>query len=344
MIDLRSDTVTRPGAGMRRAMHDAEVGDDIYGEDPSVNKLQERVAELLGKEAALFVPSGTMANQLGLLASARPATEVIVERRCHIFNHEAAAAGWLSGVQLLPLEGERGVISPDACEAAIRQPRYGEPETSLICIENTHNMAGGVCQPLHVLEDIAKRARGRHLSLHMDGARLWNASAATGISEKTYAAPFDTVSVCLSKGLGAPVGSVLAGDEDRIRRAFESRKRLGGAMRQSGVVAAAGLYALAHHRERLHEDHANARRLAEALAVMPGFEVNPEDVATNIVFFRCLEEPAPAVAERLKTAGILVSPTAPDTVRAVTHLDVSAADIETTLRTLHRLYRTSVRA
>ena len=344
MIDLRSDTVTRPGAGMRKAMHDAEVGDDIYGEDPTVIRLQERVAELLGKEAALFVPSGTMANQLGLLTHTRPASEVIVERRCHIFNHEAGAAGWLSGVQLHPLEGARGILTTEQCVAAIRQHRYGEPQTSLICIENTHNMAGGTPQPLHVVEGIAHAARRHSVAMHMDGARLWNASAATGISEENYASHFDTVSVCLSKGLGAPVGSLLAGSRAHVARAFEYRKRLGGAMRQSGVIAAAGLYALEHHRERLLEDHARARRLAECLADLPDFSISPDEVTTNIIIFRCMNEPSKVVVERLREHGVLMASTGPDSIRAVTHLDVSEDDIERAMTVLNGLYRVSVRA
>ena len=342
MIDLRSDTVTRPGPGMRHAMHDAKVGDDIYGEDPTVNELQERIADLLGKEAALFVPSGTMANQLGLLAHTRPASEVIVERQCHIFNHEAGAAGWLSHVQLLPLEGEGGILTPEQCEAAIRVHRYGEPETSLICLENTHNMAGGIPQPLEIIERVSEVARRHELPMHMDGARLWNASAATGISEKTYASHFDTVNVCLSKGLGAPVGSMLVGGESHIRRAFDFRKRLGGAMRQSGVLAAAGLYALEHHRERLFEDHGHARKLAEGLAESKEFSIDPEKVVTNILFFDTRNESAQTVAVRLRDEGILVSPTGPSTLRAVTHLDVSKKDIDTVLSVLNRLYRVSV--
>lgn len=341
MIDLRSDTVTRPGDAMRRVMHDAEVGDDIYGEDPTVNLLQERVAELLGKEAALFAPSGTMANQLGLLTHTRRATEVIVERRCHIFNHEAAAGSWLSGVQLLPLEGNNGTLTPDQCETAIRIHRYGEPETSLICVENTHNMAGGIPQPLDIIQGIAAVAQNYGLPLHMDGARLWNASAATGISEKTYAAHFDTVNVCLSKGLGAPVGSLLVGSKDHIERAYHFRKRLGGAMRQAGVLAAAGLYALENHREHLAKDHRHARKLAEGLAEMPEFSVNLSKVETNIVFFDCVKESAPKVVDRLRESDVLVSATGPQTIRAVTHLDVSTAGIDEALRVMNQLYSTT---
>lgn len=334
MVDLRSDTVTRPTDDMRRAMYIAEVGDDVYGEDPTVAKLQNVAADLLGKEAALFVPSGTMANQLGLLVHAGMGHEVIVERKSHIFNHEGGAAAWLSGVQLLPLTGTHGLLSAGDISHAVRPGFYGEPVSRLICIENTHNMAGGVPQKLDTIKAIYDLAGRHRLNMHMDGARLWNASVATGVSEASYAQYFDTVNVCLSKGLGAPVGSLLAGRKELITKAALFRKRLGGGMRQSGIVAAAGLYALHHHRERLAQDHAHARQLADVIADLPGFQLDPALVQTNIVIFEVPQGTAANIVQKLRTQGILMSPTTANTVRAVTHHDVSSKDIDQTIKTL----------
>lgn len=338
MIDLRSDTVTRPTEEMRRAMHLAEVGDDVYGEDPTVTELQVYAADVLGKEAALFVPSGTMANQIGLLVHAGMGHEVIVERKSHIFNHEGGAAAWLSSVQLLPLTGTRGMLSADEIAAAVRPGFYGEPESQLICIENTHNMAGGVPQDLDTIRSIYDLAQAHQLKMHMDGARLWNAAVASGISEATYARYFDTVNVCLSKGLGAPVGSLLAGSRALISKAAMFRKRLGGGMRQSGIVAAAGLYALRHHRERLAEDHTHARQLADAIADLPGFRLAPQQVQTNIVIFEVPSGTAPDVVAQLRAHNILMAPTSANTVRAVTHLDLSSKDIDQTINRLQHLF------
>ncbi len=338
VIDFRSDTVTKPVDGMRRAMFDAVVGDDVYGEDPTVVKLENTVAALLGKEAALYVPSGTMSNQLALLVHTERATEVILERHCHIFNHEGAAGSWLSGVQLNPLDGNKGILTASDIAPYLRVGQYGEPSTSLICLENTHNLAGGRIHSVAVIEGIRALAIENKIPMHLDGARLWNASAATGVAESAYASYFDTVSVCLSKGLGAPVGSVLVGSRAHINKARHFRSRLGGSMRQSGVIAAAGLYALENHRGRLKEDHRKARELASALNNTTWFSVDADDIESNIVFFHVTNNKAFEAVKQLKAHGILVSATRQDTIRAVTHLDISDKDIEQTKSVLNSYF------
>lgn len=338
MYDLRSDTVTRPTDGMRRAMYAAEVGDDVFGEDPTVLRLQERVAELLGKEAALFVPSGTMGNQIALAIQTNPGDEVIVERSMHVFNYESGAGGLISGVQFNVLDGTNGVLSEAQVRRAVRPGYYWEPKSRMIWLENTLNKAGGVIYPLDTLHAIAHVAREHQLGLHLDGARLWNASAASGIAEADYAAPFRTVNVCLSKGLGSPVGSVLAGSAEIMQRAHRMRKVMGGGMRQVGILAAAGLYALDHHRARLAEDHANAQRLVEGLANLPAFSMEGRRVDTNIVMFDTVADDALSVLEQMKAHGILMVPFGPSTIRATTHLDLSPGDIDAVLSTLHRIF------
>jgi threonine aldolase len=327
MIDLRSDTVTRPGEAMRRAMYEAEVGDDVFGEDPTVRRLEEKVAEILGKERALFVPSGTMGNQLAIRAQTSPGDEVIVDRMSHIFNYESAGAAQLSGVQLQIVDGRRGLPDREKIEAAVRPGHYWEPQSRLVCLENTVNKAGGTIIPAGVAESIAGYCRERGLRLHLDGARLWNASIATGRSEASLAAPFDTVNVCLSKGLGAPAGSVLAGDDETIRNAHRFRKMFGGGMRQVGILAAAGLYAIEHHRELLNRDHEKARKLAETIASLDGFAVDLDAVQTNIVMFDC-ERDVSSVLEMLQADGILMIQFGPKTIRATTHLDVSMDEMQ----------------
>ena len=344
MIDLRSDTVTRPSEAMRRAMAEADVGDDVYGEDPTVNRLQETVADLLGKEAALFVPSGVMSNQIALKVHTQPGDEVIAERQAHIFNYESGAPGLLSGIQLHILDGRCGILEAEQVEAAIRPGYYWEAPTKLICLENTVNKAGGVVYPLEKIHAIADVARQHGLKLHLDGARLWNASAASDIREAEYAAPFDTVSVCLSKGLGAPVGSVLAGSKDLIQQAHRYRKLFGGGMRQVGILAAAGLYALKHHRPCLAEDHQKACRLAEGLADLPAFRIDPSTVETNIVIFDTVSEDALDVLARLREHGVGMVPFGPKTIRATTHRDISSDDIDRALAVMHRLYAATVPA
>lgn len=329
IIDLRSDTVTRPSKGMRQAMANAEVGDDAFGEDPSVNRLQEAMATMLGKEAGLFVASGTMGNQLGVRAQTHHGEEIIIEEQAHVFNAEAGALGALAGVQARLIRGERGVITREQVAQMIRPNATAFGRTALIAVENTHNRASGAIFPIPVLADIRALALERGLRVHMDGARLFNACVASGIPAREYARHVDTVSVCLSKGLGAPVGSVLTGDRETIARATHFRRMYGGGMRQAGVLAAAGLYALEHNIDRLADDHANARRLAEGLAASEGIDLNVEHVQTNIVYFVLRHRvSAQAVINRFKEQGVLMLATAPHTIRAVTHLDVTRAQID----------------
>ena len=284
-IDLRSDTVTRPTPAMRKAMADAEVGDDVFGEDPTVNRLQERAAELLGKEASLFVPSGIMANQLAVRLLTQPGDEVIIEAQAHIFHYEAGAGGALSGIQFYGLPGARGILEADQVADAIRTDEIYLPPTRLVCLENTHNRGGGTVYPLEKIKAIAKIARRRGVAMHLDGARIFNASIASGISAAKYAESFDTVSFCLSKGLGAPVGSLICTTTDRIPLLRRLRRMFGGGMRQAGILAAAGLYGLKHNIKRLAEDHAHAKKLAMALADLPSISLHPNHVETNIVIF-----------------------------------------------------------
>ncbi|MBL8343815.1 MAG: aminotransferase class I/II-fold pyridoxal phosphate-dependent enzyme [Rubrivivax sp.] len=329
-IDLRSDTVTRPTPAMREAMARAEVGDDQYGEDPTTNRLQEQMAARLGKEAALWMPSGTMANQVALLVLARPGDEVVTAREAHAGWHEAGGAAANAGVQIIEV-GERGVFTSAQLEAAIKPaglPVF--PATTVVEIENTHNRSGGVVFPQDEVLRICALARERGLASFLDGARLWNAAAASGRSEAELAAPFDLVSVAFSKGLGAPGGSLLAGSRELIQRANRHRRRLGGAMRQVGIFAAAALHGVEHHRARLAEDHANARRLAERLAGCAGVQLDLASVQTNIVVFH-LKAGAPdaaAVVAAARSRGVLLNAFGPRTVRAVTHLDVSAAQCD----------------
>lgn len=330
VIDLRSDTVTQPTAAMRRAMAEAEVGDDVFGDDPTVNRLQVRVAELLGKAAALFVPSGTMANQLALRAWTEPGDEAIMERNSHTFNYEGGGAAALSGVQVLPIDGKRGVITAEQVEEAVRPQDHHFPRSRVVFLENTHNRAGGAVYPLAEIERVAAVAARHGLKLHMDGARLWNAVVATGVSPAQYAAAFDSVAVCLSKGLGCPLGSLVAGPVEFIDRVHRFRKQWGGGMRQVGVVAVAGLHALEHHVDRLKDDHANAKLLARGLKDVAGIGIRLEDVETNMVFFEVprARASAQAVVAALREQGVLMIATSPGRIRCVTHLDVTQGDIE----------------
>jgi len=333
-IDLRSDTITRPSGEMRQAMYEAEVGDDVYGEDPSVNQLQERVAALLGKEAALFVPSGTMANQICLHVLTEPGDEVIVEQGSHVFNYESGAAGLLSGVQLHPLPGDRGRLDPAQVEAAVRPAAEVLPRSRVVSVENTANKAGGVVYSPERIEAIAEAARVHDLYLHLDGARLWNAATALDVSEKTLTAPADITWVALSKGLGAPVGSVIAGPSSLINDARRTRKQFGGGMRQAGILAAAGLYAIEHHRPHLARDHEKAQRLAEGLATCPGFSINPAEVDTNIVIFEVPDGTAQRVVDDLQDEDVLLTLFGPSTIRATTHRDVSMEEIDNALEAI----------
>ncbi|RBY77109.1 low specificity L-threonine aldolase [Geodermatophilus sp. TF02-6] len=320
MIDLRSDTVTRPTPAMRRAMAEAEVGDDVYGEDPTIRALEERVAGLLGHEAALFVPSGTMGNQIGMRLVAEPGQEVLCDADAHVVTYEMGAAAAVFGISTRTVVSG-GRLDAEALVAQVR-PRgdWHLTATAAVAVENTHNRGGGLVQPLDQLQRLWNWSREAGVAVHLDGARIWNASVASGIDLATYGRLADTASVCLSKGLGAPVGSVVVASAERIAAARLWRKRLGGGMRQAGVLAAAGQYALEHHVERLAEDHEHAQALAKRLGV------DPAGVETNIVVLD--DVPAPVVAEAAKARGVLVSQVGPRRIRLVTHLDVDRAGIE----------------
>jgi threonine aldolase len=338
-IDLRSDTVTRPTAAMRAAIAAAEVGDDQYGEDPSTARLQALCAEMLGQEAALWLPSGTMANQVALRVLTRPGDEVLTPRESHAAWHEAGGAAANAGVQMVEF-GQRGLFTLDDIDAAIKPtglPVF--PPSTLLQIENTHNRAGGIVLPQPLVVAACARARERGLACFLDGARLWNAALASGRSEAELAAPFDLVAVAFSKGLGAPGGSLLAGRRELIRSADRHRRMLGGAMRQNGLFAAAALHGLAHHRSRLADDHANARSFAEILAPCPAVQLDLATVQSNIVVFH-LAAGAPDAATlvaRAREQGVLLNAFGPRLVRAVTHLDVDAAQVRDAAHRLLRL-------
>jgi threonine aldolase len=326
MIDLRSDTVTRPTAAMRAAMAAAEVGDDVYGEDPTVNLLELRAAETFGREAALFVPSGTMGNQIAIRLLTQPGQEVIAESRAHILNFEMATTAVFSGCLIRAVAAERGILTWRQIEPEIVAAGNFRAATGLIEIENTANLAGGSCTPLPVLEEIWNGAAERKLPTHLDAARIFNAATALGTDVKTLTRGFDTVMFCLSKGLGAPVGSMLTGSAELMARARLVRKAMGGGMRQVGILAAAGLMALEEGPKRLHEDHANARLLAEAVATLDGVEIDVDSVETNIVIFKLTGRVRGAeMVAKLKERGVLASALGRDTIRLVTHLDVDRA-------------------
>jgi len=340
LIDLRSDTVTKPTPAMRKAMAEAEVGDDVFLEDPTVNRLQEVVADLLGKEAALFVPSGTMGNQIAIRGLTQPGDEVICEADAHFLHYELGGIAALSGVHARTIRGVRGVITAEQIAALIRPAVYYMPTTKLIALENTHNRAGGAIFPVEEIQKIAALAKQHDLRLHLDGARLWNASAATGIPPHEYAHAFDSVSVCFSKGLGAPVGSALAGSREFIARARRIRKMFGGGMRQAGILAAAAIYALEHQRARLVEDHRNARRLAEGVADIPGLEIEHESVQTNIVIINIAQtrmEAATAVTALLQE-GVGVVAFGLYVLRAVTHSEITGEDIESAVKVFRKVF------
>ena len=337
MTDLRSDTVTQPTPAMRRAMAEAEVGDDVFGEDPTVRRLEARVAELLGKEAALWVPTGVMGNQIAIRLHTRPGDEAVVAERSHLFHYEAAAPAALWGVQLRPVGDLGGVPTAAEVEAVVQGGHDWEARTALVCLENTVNKAGGVAVPPDATRPVAEAARRHGLALHLDGARLWNAALALGETEAALAAPFDTVTVCLSKGLGAPAGSVLAGTAEAMRDARRVRKLLGGGMRQVGVLAAAGLVALGH-RAALAEDHRRARRLADAVEARGAFRlVRPPD--TNIVLFDTLRTTAAEAIAALEARGVRVVAFGPHTLRATLHRDVDDAGIDRAVDALDALDR-----
>lgn len=330
-IDLRSDTVTKPSHEMRKVMFEAEVGDDVFKEDPTVNRLEKYAAELLGKEAALYVPSGVMGNQICLNVLTNPGDEVICEFDAHIFNYESGSPAAISGIQLLPVIGKRGVFTAEQAREFIRPAgAYYMPRTKVIEVENTHNRAGGTIHPIENIISLKNLAKKNNLFYHLDGARIWNASAATGISPAEYASHFDSVSCCLSKGLGAPVGSIIAGTKDFITEAFRVRKAWGGGMRQLGIMAAAGLYALQNNRERLKDDHEKAQILARAINENSALEIDIESVQTNILIFKPLNISVEEALRKCKEKGLLLSVGKIDSLRAIAHLDVSFEEIEKT--------------
>jgi threonine aldolase len=336
--DLRSDTVTKPSPAMREAMMKAEVGDDVFGEDPTVNKLQLKCAEISGKEKALYVPSGCMANQLAVKAHTQPGDEVICESECHIFNYETAAPAVISNVQMMTVRGENGVMQLDEIKKFVRTKEYYFPRTRLICLENTHNRAGGVIQPIEVIKEISDFAKKNDIKMHMDGARIYNASIETGIPVKEYATYFDSISFCFSKGLGAPVGSILCGSAEFISIAHKWRKIIGGGMRQAGILAAAALYALENNTKRLKEDHEKAKYFAEEISKIKEISVNKELVHTNIVIFSNSKYPKPELISKLKEKGVLISAGSFENLRAVFHLDVQMDEVKTAVNTFKELF------
>ena len=328
-VDLRSDTATRPTAGMRAAMAAAAVGDDVFGEDPTIIELQQRVADLLGKEAAIYVPSGTMSNQIGLRLHCRPGDEFICEAGCHIYNYEQAGHAQLSGLAARAVEGTFGILRVEQLDGLVRPTNDHLSRTRLLCLENTHNRGAGRVQPYESVVAMCEWARENSLATHLDGARLFNAVVATGIDAAQWAKHFDTVSVCFSKGLGAPVGSALVGPRDLITQARRHRKLFGGGMRQAGIIAAGALYALENHISRLADDHANAQLLADLIQQSDGLELRPKTVDTNIVILHVAPEVGSAVeiVGRLAVRGVLMLAIGPQLIRAVTHLDVTRDDV-----------------
>src|SRR5712691_10493258 len=338
-VDLYSDTVTRPTAEMRRFMCEAEVGDEQKHEDPTVNLLQEMVADLLGKEAAVFLPSGTMCNEIALRVHCRPGEEMLAHRTAHPIHFESGGPAALAGVNVRPLDGARGQFDVEALEAGIRPDFRHFPRSRLVWVEQTSNLGGGSIWPLARVRAVTDVARRHRLWTHLDGARLMNAVVASGVAARDWAAPFDSAWIDFTKGLGAPVGAALAGSRDFIAEAWRLKQQMGGAMRQAGIIAAGGIYALHHHVKRLAEDHANARRLAEGLAALPGVSLDPATVETNLVFFDVTGAiDAPKAVAGLLARGIRMGALGPRTIRAVTHLDVSAADVDKALAAAREIF------
>jgi threonine aldolase len=338
-VDLYSDTMTKPTPEMRRFMCNAEVGDEQKGEDPTVNLLQQMVAELLGKEAALYLPSGTMCNQISIKLHCRPGDEILLDKTAHPLNSEGGGPAALAGAMVQPLQGHRGIFTADQVRAAIRPISRYQPRTRLVSVEQTSNMGGGTVWPLQAVQEICEVAHQNHISTHMDGARLLNAVIASDISAKEYAATFDSAWIDFSKGLGAPVGAVLAGSKEFIQEAWQWKQRLGGAMRQAGIIAAAGVYALRHHVRRLADDHENAKFLARGLAEIRGVTLNPSEVETNIVILDVSKSgrTSKEISDQLLAQGLRVSLVGAASLRAVTHLDISRKDVEEALRIVNRV-------
>ena len=345
VVDLRSDTVTRPTPAMRRAMAEAEVGDDVYGEDPTVNRLQERAAEIFGREAAMFVPSGSMGNLISIKSWTRPGHEVICEQRAHVNQYELASMSALAGCMPRPTPAPDGILSWTLIEPLLRPKTYYYSQTGLITLENTHNMWGGTIYPTQVAEEICDRAHEAKLPVHLDGARIFNASVALGKSVKELTRKFDSVMFCLSKGLGAPIGSMVVGSREFIEKAHVHRKMLGGGMRQAGVLAAAGLVALEETPKSLHVDHENAKHLAEGLSKIPGIAIDPKKVTTNIVIFdvRSTGKTAAEICSELGKRHILCGPTDKFSIRMVTHYDVDRSGVDRAISALAEICAASAK-
>ena len=339
-VDLYSDTVTRPTPAMRRFMCDAEVGDEQKGEDPTVNRLQEMVAALLGKEAAVFLPSGTMCNEIAMRVHCRHGDEMLAHRTAHPIHFETGGPAALAGVNVRPLDGARGQFDAAAVHEGVRFPSRYSPRSRLLWVEQTSNLGGGSVWPLERIERVVEAGRRHGLAAHMDGARLMNAVVASGVSARAFAEPFDSAWIDFTKGLGAPVGAALAGSRDFIAEAWRCKQQMGGAMRQAGIIAAGGVYALTHHVARLAEDHAHARRLAEGLAGLPGIKLDPAEVDTNLVFFDVTGSiDAQTAVERLLAQGVRMGAMGPRTIRAVTHLDVDSPGIDRALEAARQIFR-----
>lgn len=339
IIDLRSDTITKPSEAMRKAMYNAEVGDDVYKEDPTVNELEKYAADLLGKEAALYVTSGTMGNQICLNVLTNPGDEVICDKDAHIFQYESGSPARLSGLQLSLINGNKGIFTAEQIKPYIRpEAAYYMARTKVIEIENTHNRAGGTINPIENIKAISRLAKERKLYMHLDGARIWNASVTSGITVAEYAKYFDSVSCCLSKGLGAPVGSLIAGPKDFIQQAFRVRKAWGGGMRQAGIIASAGLFALKNNIDRLKEDHEKARTLANAISKIGSLEIDMESVQTNILMFTPKTMDVESTLLKMRGKGLLLSEGAVGSIRAVTHMDVSFEEITKACKILEEVF------
>jgi len=326
IIDMRSDTVTRPSAAMREAIASSVVGDDVFEDDPTVQKLERTVAEYLGKEAALFVPSGTMANQISLRTLCEPGDEIICERGMHIVNYEVAAASALSGLMISAYDGSRGRLSLEQIDNAVREYDIHNPNTNLLALENTHNRAGGAVLDLEYIKQVKELTARHSLKFYLDGARLWHASIALGVEPSKLASDFDMVSVCFSKGLGAPIGSAVTGSAKNIVKARRIRKMLGGGMRQAGIIASAALYAVENNIKRLADDHKRARKLATMIENVKGISINTDQVETNIVIFD-LKMPVPEFMKKCQDAGLLLVPFGKNRIRAVIHLDIDDEDV-----------------
>ena len=339
MIDLRSDTVTRPTPGMLKAMVAAEVGDDVFESDPTVNKFQEKVAEMFGMEAGLFVPSGTMSNQLGIKVLTEPGDEILIDEKGHIFNYETSAASALSGVQVKTLKGKQGKLNSAVLENNVRGNFDWEPKTKVVCIENTTNKGGGVCYSKEELSEIKEFADDHNLAVHLDGARIWNAITTTGIEPAFFGNIADTISVCFSKGLGAPVGSMLLSTEKNIAKARRYRKMWGGGMRQVGLLAAAADYAVDNHWSLLQEDHRRAREVAEVIKECSKLSVDMDSLQTNILIFDVLEEDAISAVGKLEKEGIVMIPFGPKTIRATFYFEIGDEEVKKVKAALKKLYQ-----